>query len=154
MICDRVQAEVSRTMDESHVLSPQSARHVSICSECAEFEETATDVARRYRVQVRAGIDRLRRLEAPRRFPKRATAGWLVPLAAALLLCWWGAEPIAPKVLVQAAPAVTSAPPLRIWPVDEEDLSFISVRDFLPVRLDDEFWPSEPEIVLPRSLRF
>lgn len=153
MICDRVQSELSRTMDEPHGLSPQSARHLSICSECAEFEETAADVERRYRVRVRAGIDRLRRLEAPRRFPKRAPAGGLLSFAAALLLCWWSAEPTAPPVLVRVDPPAAAAP-LRIWPVDEEDLSFISVRDFLPVRLDDEFWPAEPEIVLPRSLRF
>lgn len=153
MICDRAQADLSRTMDEDHDLSPEASRHLSVCAECAEFRETAVDVSRRYQIQVRAGIDRLRQLETqrPRFSPRRK---WLIPFAAAVLLCWWGGEPRPPVALVKAAPAPPSP---RIWPVDEAETSFISIRDFLPVRLDDEFLParaSESEITLPRGLRF
>ena len=153
MTCDRIQAELSRAMDEDVELSSASRRHLALCAECAEFRESSTEIARRYGTQVRAGIDRLRGLPAPRpRFPAPKT--WLAPLAAALLLCWWSAEPDQPppRPVVAASPA-----PCRNWPLDEAELSFISIRDVLPVRLHDEFPPEPPsvsEISLPRDLRF
>lgn len=149
MRCDRVQADVSRSMDEAFVLPPESGRHLSTCAQCAEFREKAADVGRRYRRVVRAGIDRLR---PQQRFPVRRKLSWLIPLAAALLVCWGVPAPAPqPPAVAQARPL--PAPPVRIWPVDEE-VSFISVPDLLPVRLGDEFWPAETEIDLPRSLRF
>jgi hypothetical protein len=153
MMCDRVQAELSRGMDEDVGLSSDSSRHLAICAECAGFRETSIEIAQQYGTQVRAGIDRLRGLESPR--PRAAARkAWLIPLAAAVLLCWWIAEP-APS----APPAPVVAPPaqVRIWPIDEEGLTFISIRDVLPVRLHQEFLPDAPsptEISLPRNLRF
>jgi hypothetical protein len=135
-------------MDEDRVLSSESARHVSVCADCAEFQETAADVLHGYRHVVRAGIERLRRVEPPRLYSRRAWTRWLLPLTAALLCCW-GTEPPAPPALVQSAPA----PSPRIWPLDE-DLSFLSIRDPLPVRLDDPYWPAAPEVELPVHLRF
>ena len=152
MTCERIQAELSRGMDEDLELSSESSRHLSICAECAEFREASIAIARHYGIQVRAGIDRLRGLESPR--PRSGSRkGWLVPLAAALLLCWWS---MAPKQAAPPPAAPLPAAQVRIWPVDEEGLTFISVRDVLPVRLHDEFLP-EPavsEISLPRDLRF
>ena len=150
MMCDRVQAELSRGMDEDLELSSDSSRHVATCVECAEFRETSIEIERRYANQVRAGIDRLRPMEKPR---ARRTP-WLVPLAAALLLCWWSAEP---KPSIPQAVAVAPAAHVRIWPIDEAGLTFISIRDVLPVRLHQEFLPeaqSVSEITLPRDLRF
>jgi hypothetical protein len=151
--CDRVQAELSRRMDENHVLSSDSARHRSICAECAEFEETASEVSERYRIQVRAGVERLRGAVAPAPRLPRKRLPWLIPLAAALLCCLWAPkeEPVRVVAIAKAAPAPV---PPRIWPIDEEDLSFLTVRDPLPVRLHDAFWPAEPEIELPKNLRF
>ena len=153
MTCDRVQSELSRAMDEDVELSSASRRHLAVCEECAEFQESSIGIGRRYGMQVRAGIDRLRGLPSPGpRFsaPKR----WLMPLAAALLLCWWSAQPVQtpPRAAVASSPA-----PSRSWPLDEAELSFISIRDVLPVQLHDEFHlepPSALEISLPRDLRF
>ncbi len=153
MTCERVQVELSRAMDEDVELSSGSQRHLAVCAECAEFRESSIEIARRYGMQVRAGIDRLRGLPSPRpRFSARKK--WLAPLAAALLLCWWSAGPVQtpPRAVVVASPAHS-----RSWPLDEAELSFISIRDVLPVQLHDEF-PLEPssvsEISLPRDLRF
>jgi hypothetical protein len=153
MTCERVQVDLSRAMDEGVELSSGSQRHLAVCAECAEFRETSADIGRRYGLRVRTGIERMRRLEPPR--PRlSARKPWLAPLAAALLLCWWSAEPVG---TARPAAPVAVAPPVRIWPVDEAGLSFISVRDVLPLRLHDEFLPEPPavsEISLPRDLRF
>ena len=153
MMCERVQAELSRGMDEDVELSSDSSRHLAICTECAEFRETSIEITRTYGTHVRAGIERLRGLDSPRPRPA-ARKTWLVPLAAAVLLCWWsaGPEPSTTRAVVVASP-----PQARIWPVDEAGLSFLCVRDLLPVRLHDEFLPEPPsvsEITLPRDLRF
>jgi hypothetical protein len=155
MICERVQAELSRAMDEGHVLSPDVARHRSVCAECAEFEELTNEFSRRYRGQVRAGIERLRgRTPVTHRFPRKGLS-WSAPLAAALLIVCLGAPGEEAPVLARINPVATSAPIPRIWPVDE-DLSFLSVRDLLPVRLEDEFLPPQSfvEVALPKDLRF
>lgn len=162
MTCDRVQADLSRAMDGEIVLPSAVWDHVSECDECQAFQDAAADVGRRYRIQVLAGIDRLRRLE-PATLPSRraSKARLLMPVAAAMLLCWWAVRPAQPPAtVVVAAPQASTLP--RIGFLNDvfaaEEVSFLhSPAVVLPVRLDLELLPGEstgPEIALPRSLRF
>jgi hypothetical protein len=172
--CDRAQAALSERMDGESLLSPETAEHLSTCAECCEFHSTTVELSLRYEVQVRQGIDRMRQaeglppwgLDAPRR-SRGVKARLLIPLAAALLLCWWGMERSKPKT--PASPAVSSValvvvkapllsdpalPRLRLF----DDLATIDAgEEYLPLRLDQDLLPrrlSGSEVTLPSSLRF
>ena len=157
MSCRRAQEEFS---------TPEAARHFSTCDECAEFRETTLAIENRYRMQVRAGIDRLRRRE-PVSAPRPRLSRVLLPLAAMLLACWCGlssgrSAPPSPPVSLAAAPDA-GVPAARSLLYEDAalfgdrglELSFLTIGDpRLPVRMDDELHLPEPEISLPRDLRF
>jgi hypothetical protein len=174
MNCDRVQADLSGRMDGEPLLSSDTAEHLSTCAECGEFHATTVELSLRYEVQVRQGIDRLRQMEglppwgldAPRR-SRRVKARLLIPLAAALLLCWWGMERVkpaapAPPAVPSVALAVVKEPPLSDPALPRlrlfDDLASIDAgEEFLPLRLDQDLLPlrsSGSEVTLPSSLRF
>jgi hypothetical protein len=170
MTCDRVQAELSRVMDEREALGSETAAHLLACDECGDFRVASIEMSRRYAQEVRAGIDRLRRLEGavPSRKPGPPLR-WLVSLAAAALLCWLGmgksrVEPPAPQAPVVALAGSAPVPPATRGhlfgdrlPFDEAASFILDFQPRLPVRLDQEFLPAAPEPVeinLPRSLRF
>jgi len=170
MTCDRVQAELSRAMDEPRTLGSEAAAHVRTCDECGDFHATSIDLSRRYAREVRSGIDRLRRLEGgiPPRKPLRP-ARLLLPLAAAALLFGLGLSlsrgaaplPPAPRVALTKISSLKPAPRARLLedrsPFEEEVSLLFDLQPKLPLRLDQEFLPDlseRAEISLPRSLRF
>lgn len=168
MNCLRAQSEVSRVRDAARAIPPAVDRHLAACEECASFRDTTEALERRYRRQVRSGIDRLRRLDAPSFRPRRSLGRkLLVPVAAAVLVCGWGwlkakpegaAAPIAfavsskgtsPRSLLFDGAGLVENPP---------ELSFLDIGEpRLPIRLEQELHRiggSDPEIVLPRNLTF
>jgi hypothetical protein len=173
MNCRRAQAEFSRTRDERGALLSEVDCHFSTCDECASFRETTVALERRYRSQVRSGIDRLRRLEPPAfRVRKSLRKRLWIPLAASALVCGWGlasGKPAAPAVSRPGSVAILmSATPTPSRSLLFEDcgllerlgpeLSFLNVGEpLLPVRLDQDFHGirlADPETALPRNLRF
>jgi hypothetical protein len=175
MTCERVLSDLSRRMDGELTLSSETAEHLSTCADCGDFHATAAEISRRYELQLRLGIDRLRRIEDvppfgldSKRPSKSLQANLFILLAAALLLCCWGMERTKPAspVAPPAVPSVAMVPlnqPLRCDPLLPrlrlfDDLSPIDEEEeFLPLRLDQDLLPLRPsrsEISLPRSLRF
>jgi hypothetical protein len=162
MICDRVQAELSDTLDEGGALSSRAARHLSGCPDCEAFRAESLGLAERYAKEVRAGIERLRGAE-PEAAPRRRPALWSAALAAACVLCWWGRVPTPPAAPVVPAPAAAATPASRTRLfespelVDRAEVSFLFEREVLPVRLNQDLLPARSdlsEIRLPPSLRF
>jgi hypothetical protein len=160
MTCDRVQAEISRSLDEDHDLSPEAARHLMICGDCDDFRSDSIRIASGYAAEVRAGIDRLRGVEsAPP--PRSRRAGLLLAAAAALLLMIASIQSEAPPPrAVSRRPAPEAAGPrprvLDSLP-DLDELGLLVEREPIPVRLNQDFLPTRidvSEISLPRSLRF
>ena len=162
MICDRVQAEISETLDEGGTLSTRAGRHLSGCACCEAFRADSIGLADRYAREVRAGIERLRGAEtvAPRRW-RPALLG--AALAAACLLGWgWTlVRPPVPAAVPTARPAPAPASRVRLFEApelfDREEVSFLFERDALPVHLDQDLLPERQdlsEIRLPPSLRF
>jgi hypothetical protein len=161
-------------MDDGAGLSSQAEGHFSTCDECACFRESTLAIERRYRIQVRTGIDRLRRLapmDPPSFRPRRALqARLLIPLAAAVLVCGWGlvkqkpAVPASAPFAEIATASPTKPPPHRSLLFDGflegsgPELSFLRVGEpALPVRLDQDLHGiggSDFEISLPRDLKF
>jgi hypothetical protein len=169
MNCDRVQEDLSGRMDGEPSLASETAEHLSTCTDCGDFHATAAEFSRRYELQLRLGIDRLRGMEgldSKRPFRSLNAKRW-IPLGAALLLCCWGLERVKPETPAPpAVPAVAmvalkkpplsnpALPRLRLFddlaPIDEEE-------EFLPLRLDQDLLPlrsSRFEVSLPLSLRF
>jgi hypothetical protein len=171
MTCDRVQAELSKAMDEQGTLCSETTAHLLTCGECGDFRASSTEISQEYATEVRAGIDRLRRLEGavpPKK--RRRLIRVLAPLAAAALLCWLGmgksqgdppSSPAPSVALMKAAP-VRPALRVRLFearsPFDDEVTFVLDLRPKLPLRLDQEFLPDRSDlseiISLPRSLRF
>jgi len=170
MNCRRAQSEFSRSLDESAAPSSDADRHFSTCDECGSFRDATVAFEGRYRTRVRSGIDRLRRIEPPSFKPRQSLRSrLLLPLAAAVLVCGWGLTKEKP-----APPAPSTAAPIAIVPPSKPrtprsllfdgvletigpELSFLRVGELLPLRLDQEFHGigvPDPEIVLPRDLRF
>lgn len=167
MTCSRAQSECSRSSDERVPLSPEVARHLETCDDCADFRRTTFAIERQYRKHVLSGIDRLRRLDAaapPTR--KRSRAARWIPMAAALLIGAWGMVRGTPDLVPPAPVATQTAPPSRSLLLEEArllkeidlELSFLSLKEpLLPVRLNQDlpwFASPDPEIALPRNLRF
>jgi hypothetical protein len=169
MTCDRVQAELSASLDEGGALSPRAARHLSGCEDCEAFRTQTIDLSERYAREVRAGIGRLRGTDpaAPPRGPRRRPGLLSAALAAACLLGCWGLVPgspaprVAPDVDRTPVPAGPPASRARLFEspelFDREEVSFLFEREALPVRLDQDLLPVRAElseIRLPPSLRF
>ena len=160
MRCDRVQAEVSRALDEDRDLAAFGA-HLSVCSACSDFATVSREVAGRYRKRVIQGIHRLRR-DAPPRVMRRSAASWLLPLAAAVLV--FMSMPLRPPEGPPAgsSPAASARVPLfdevRIDLIDLQVLAWAGEPP-LPRRLDQDLptafsFEFEPSVALPSSLRF
>jgi len=171
MNCRRAQSEFSRSLDEAAPLSSEAEHHLSTCEDCGSFRDATVAVERRYRGQVRAGIDRLRRLDRPSFRPRPASRPRLwIPVAAALLIWGWGWATWKPSVQPSTPQPVavrTEPKPVRRTMLFEDvglldrigpELSFLQVGEpRLPHRLDQELLSirmTEPEIALPRNLRF
>jgi hypothetical protein len=176
MTCDRALEDLSRRMDGGQALSSETVEHLSTCADCGNFHETAAEVSRRYKLQLRLGIDRLRQGEGLPPFgldskrPSRSlSAKLLIPLAAALLCCCWGMgrtkpaapapppPPGAPMALAEANRPPPSDPALARLRLFDDLAPLSEEEEFLPLRLDQDLLPlrsSRFEVSLPLSLRF
>jgi len=160
MTCDRVQAELSRALDDNRDLAAFGA-HLSVCSDCSDFATASWDLAARYRKQVIQGIDRLRRSPPPPVL-RRTSSPWLRSLAAALWVLL--SVPLPPHEGPPAgSPAAASA---RVPLFDEVRIDLIDLQLLawageppLPRRLDQDLptafsFDFEPSVALPSRLRF
>lgn len=170
MNCLRAQSEISRGQDDGTPLPFEAERHLSTCDECAGFRETSAAFELRYRMQVRSGIERLRRLEAaPFRAGRPVWKRLAISVAAALLVCGWGLANRAaevPSASSSASTARATPAPQRSLLFDDAgflekagpELSFLQVGEpRLPFRLDQDLHGiggPDPDLSLPRNLRF
>jgi len=160
MTCDRVQAGVSRALDEDRDLAAFGA-HLSVCSDCSDFATASMGLGARYRNQVLQGMDRLRRVPPPPVI-RRSSSSWLIPLAAAVVVLL--SVPLRPQENppAESPPAAAARVPLfdgvRIDLIDLQLLAWAGEPP-LPRRLDQDLptafsFEFESSVALPPRLRF
>ncbi len=159
MMCDRLQLELSRAIDDRRDLAEFDG-HRSVCCECDDFASVSLTIAHGYRNQVLHGIEQLRRHSPPPVAKRPAWKGLTLLAAAVLVLLSQPLRPVslpAPAASAGAAARVPLFDEVRFSP-DDVELLVWSGEPRLPRRLDQDLpgdfhFEIEP-VPLPANLRF